>query len=84
MAFKHPSYSSKAQALMSDPEKMVIQSPVCWALGWPPLDHEVNLRITPTQFQRVQTIRAGIYGIKKGAERSDATGSLKSIRTKGN
>jgi hypothetical protein len=78
MSFKHPKYADKAKALMSDPAKMVIQSPVCWALGWPPLDHEVNTRITPTQFQRIQSLRAGL-GTGATSTRNDKTGSLKSI-----
>jgi hypothetical protein len=81
MAFKKPSYADRAQDLMRDPAKMVIQGPVCWALGWPPLDHEVNTRITPTQFQRVQSLRAGL-GAAKG-ERNDKEASLKSVRSKG-
>ena len=58
MAFKHPSYYSK-KGQLNDPKEQAIQGVVCWALGWPPLDHEVNPHITPTQFQKVKTLRAG-------------------------
>jgi hypothetical protein len=58
MPFKHPSYYDKKDKF-KDPSKQVIQGIVCWALGWPPLDHEVNPHVTPTQFQRVRTLIAG-------------------------
>ena len=58
MAFKHPSYYSK-KGNLNDPKEQVIQGVVCWALGWPPLDHEINPHVTPTQFQRVKTLIAG-------------------------
>jgi len=49
MSFKHPSYESKKDQ-MKDPTKQAIQGVVCWALGWPPLDHETNPHITPLNF----------------------------------
>ena len=78
MSFKHPSYADKAKGLHMDPAKQVIQGVCIWALGWPPLDHETNLKITPTQFQRVQTLRSGI-GTGAISKRVDKTGSLKSL-----
>jgi hypothetical protein len=73
-----PDYSAKANGLMSDPQKMVIQGPVCWTLGYPPLDHERDTKITPTQFQRVQTLRAGT-GTGATSTRSDKNPSLKPV-----
>jgi hypothetical protein len=77
MAFKHPSYYSK-KGMMNDPKEQVIQAPVCWALGWPPLDHEVNPHITPTQFQRVRSLIAG-KGTGAVSKRTENKSSLKSV-----
>lgn len=77
MSFKHPSYDSKKDQL-NDPTKQVIQGVVTWALGWPPLDHEVNPHITPTEFQRVRTLIAGT-GTGAISKRTRNKASLKSV-----
>jgi hypothetical protein len=51
---------------------------VDWALGWPPLDHEVNPHITPTDFQRVRTLIAG-KGTGAISKRTKNKASLKSV-----
>ena len=79
MSFKHPSYADKARGLHIDPAKQAVQGVVIWALGWPPLDHETNPKITPTQFHRVRTLKSGI---ETGAvsKRTDNMPSLKSLK----
>jgi hypothetical protein len=77
MSFKHPSYDSKKDQL-KDPSKQVIQGVVCWALGWPPLDHEINPHVTPTEFQRVRSLIAGT-GTGAISKRTKNNSSLRSV-----
>ena len=77
MSFKHPSYYDK-KGQLNDPKEQVIQGIVDWALGWPPLDHEVNPHITPTDFQRVRTLIAGT-GTGAISKRTKNKASLKSV-----
>ena len=77
MSFKHPKYYSK-KGQLNDPKEQVIQGIICWTLGWPPLDHERDAKITPTQFQRVQTLIAGT-GTGAISKRVDKRAALKSV-----
>lgn len=78
MPFKHPSYYDK-KGQLNDPKEQVVQGVICWTLGYPPLDHERDVKITPTQFQRVQTLRAGT-GTGAISKRVDQNPSLKSVK----
>jgi hypothetical protein len=77
MSFKKPSYADK-KGMFNDPKEQVIQGIVDWALGWPPLDHEINPHVTPTQFQRVRSLVAGT-GTGAISKRTKNQASLKSI-----
>jgi hypothetical protein len=77
MSFKKPSYYNK-KGMFNNPKEQVVQGIICWSLGYPPLDHENNKKITPTQFQRVQTLRAG-KGTGAVSKRSDKRAVLKPV-----
>ena len=77
MPFKHPSYYNK-KGQLNDPKEQVVQGVVDWALGWPPLDHEINPHVTPTDFQRVRTLIAGT-GTGAISKRTKNNASLKSV-----